>query len=121
MNAVAKTALRVREKLLKSYRSERCFDDDLETLIKFCLPLQYTLAIYVATMETKYEWAPEAAAPQRTPQMRGIHVTGLVSCRRIFRISSVVEAPAVEMGSHDVESVMNDRHMSATAVRRGQE
>lgn len=41
--------------------------------------------------------APDAAAPHRTPQMRGIHVTGLVSWRRIFKISSVVEAPGGEI------------------------
>ena len=29
---------------------------------------------------------PEAAAPQSTPQIRGAHVTGLVSCNRIFHI-----------------------------------
>lgn len=37
--------------------------------------------------------SPEAAAPQVTPQIRGTHVTGFVSCKRIFQIFSVVEAP----------------------------
>lgn len=43
---------------------------------------------------TTREYAPDAAAPHSTPQMRGIHVTGLVSWRRILKISSVVEAPS---------------------------
>lgn len=58
---------------------------------------------------TTHKYAPDAAAPHRTPQMRGIHVTGLVSWRRIFNISSVVEAPTGEVskpmkmsiGSHE--------------------
>lgn len=36
---------------------------------------------------------PEAAAPHSTPQISGTHVTGLVSCRRIFQMSSVLLPP----------------------------
>jgi hypothetical protein len=35
----------------------------------------------------RHQSIPEAAAPQRTPQTSGGHVTGLVSCRRIFQKS----------------------------------
>lgn len=47
--------------------------------------------------------APDAAAPQSTPQMRGIHVTGLVSWIRIFKMSSVVEAPGAKTNVSSAE------------------
>ena len=36
---------------------------------------------------------PEAAAPQSTPQMSGIQVTGFISCSRIFQMLVSAEAP----------------------------
>jgi hypothetical protein len=39
-----------------------------------------------------WKW-PEAAAPHRTPQIRGIQVTGFISCSRIFQMLEVVLAP----------------------------
>ena len=35
----------------------------------------------------KIRKAPEAAAPQTTPQISGAQVTGFVSCKRIFHLS----------------------------------
>ena len=37
--------------------------------------------------------SPLAAAPHSTPQMRGTHVTGFVSCSRIAHLLSVSAAP----------------------------
>ena len=36
---------------------------------------------------------PLAAAPQRTPQIRGIQVTGFISCKRSFQMLEVPLAP----------------------------
>jgi uncharacterized oligopeptide transporter (OPT) family protein len=38
---------------------------------------------------------PEAAAPQITPQIKGIQVTGFISCSRIFQMLSELEAPFI--------------------------
>jgi hypothetical protein len=45
------------------------------------------------TSRTVHSKLPDAAAPQRTPQMRGIQVTGFMSCRRIFQMLVSAEAP----------------------------
>jgi hypothetical protein len=36
---------------------------------------------------------PEAAAPHSTPQIKGIQVTGFISCNRIFQMLLVPLAP----------------------------
>ncbi len=42
----------------------------------------------------RVQWKlPDAAAPQRTPQIRGIQVTGFISCSRIFQMELVPLAP----------------------------
>ena len=47
----------------------------------------------LATLSAVHVNWPLAAAPQRTPQMRGTQVTGFISCSRIFHLSSVSDAP----------------------------
>ena len=46
----------------------------------------------LATHSGVHSKPPDAAAPHRTPQIRGTHVTGLVSWSRIFHSDSVVSA-----------------------------
>lgn len=60
------------------------------------------------------QYIPDAAAPQVTPQIRGIQVTGLVSWRRIFQIFSVVDAP-VDFSSLDTGYI----HRIITPVESG--
>ena len=41
-----------------------------------------------------FQWKlPEAAAPHSTPQIKGIQVTGFISCSRIFQMELVPLAP----------------------------
>lgn len=52
---------------------------------KNCPSLHYVHIMYQRDFKNFFS-IPEAAAPHRTPQIRGAHVTGLVSCNRIFHI-----------------------------------
>ena len=47
-----------------------------------------------AATSGRVQWKrPEAAAPQSTPQIRGIQVTGFISWSRIFQMVEVPLAP----------------------------
>ena len=49
-----------------------------------------------ASTSGRRQWKfPEAAAPQSTPQISGIHVTGFISCSRIFQRVVVLLAPFI--------------------------
>jgi hypothetical protein len=50
-------------------------------------------AIEAPTSGSRQWKLPDAAAPQRTPQIRGIQVTGFISCSRIFQMLEVPLAP----------------------------
>jgi len=55
-------------------------------------PLISMQAIDTPTSEAVQWKLPEAAAPQITPQIKGIQVTGFISCNRIFQMLLVPAA-----------------------------